>query len=301
MNKALPVLIIGASLSLLISAGAAVWMVRESINDAPKFNAVETDFDAMCLRLGVDADWGRQELALMLGSNRAKVSTDDQTKIEALPREVNDYKKLMEVAHANEFAKTAGVVDAAAYHFVSEGQRKHFTMAFTAFPKPERVLQARKELSPLSELFYQLRLKPDWNIEIESKDEKEITKLPMIEFIASGFNLFAETKIIRLSGDGKFPAFSGIEGELLEQLEAYFNSPKAREAFPQNLFPKLYVDGRMAALPNFEPADREMVRKRIAHEKSNIHPTDPPEMVAEVKKIFDRLEDLLNAIEKVRK
>jgi hypothetical protein len=295
MNRVLPVLIVGSILTLLLSAAGAVWLITDALKNAPKFKVTDSDYEALILRLNGDEPTVRDELNELISTCGARLSPEDAAKATNLTRECLDANDILSIGHIRAYLRVGAVDDASAYHFVSPEQKRVLVATYGETPSVARVIAARKKLAALATYFSTLRSPPDWKIEIEAKTEKDIPKIAHIEFLQEAFLFLPQEQTVQLRALPSVPAFSSNDGTLLLQLETLFNGPKGKDAFPPDLFPKAYVNGKLPPLPKFSEQDRKLIEIRMEAEKKTILGDKPnPEAIEAVGDVLNRILQLLD-------
>jgi hypothetical protein len=292
VNKQL--LIPVACIALLVGGASGTWLLRHRLTDAPKTHSVRDEYDEMVARLGGDEPAIRNELNDLASTSSATRVAADQTRSNALTRECLDPAKLLEIGYVREFVGIARRGQGNPFHFVSTAHRDRLSAIAGENPKPERVLAVRKALADLAAELELIRQPPDWSIKIEG----EPTPMPYLDLLREGYEFLPVGKHPVLRGDPRIPAFVAGDGELLEQLDRFFNGERARTAFPPAKFPKLYVDGRIPPIPTAMASYREQIDEGEIREMRIILPAkDPePDAVEAVNDVYAKLDRFLDAI-----
>ena len=164
-------------------------------------------------------------------------------------------------------------------------------------PSAEKVLAVRKALAALGEEFGLIRQPPDWKVEVVENDAQP-PPMPILELLRSGSTFLPTGKHPILRTEPRIPAFAGPDGELLVQLEQFFNSPQARAALPPTKFPKLYVDGRIPPIPTNLSDYQKELGEAVAAEMHILLPgeTPAPEGVEAVHDVYRKLERFFTTV-----
>jgi len=262
-----------AAVILLVGGAGAAWALRDRFSDPPKRHPARGDYDAMVSRLGGDEPAIRDELNFLASTATAKRDLADQTRANALTRECLDPNVLLDIGHVRSFVGDAAQGKSPAFHFVSDAHRNRLHELVGDEPSVERVLWARRSLAKLAAEFQAIRLPPTWNINIEGEDKP---RLPFLDLLREGRDFQPLGQHPNLRDDPRIPAFAGAEGELLDQLDRFFNGSRARAAFPPAKFPKLYRDGRIPPIPTAVANYRQEIHAAMEAEKPSIFPVEKP-------------------------
>lgn len=289
MNK---LLFVAPVVMLACGAGAA-WLLRDRLCDAPRPASDRADYDALVEQLGGDEPAIRDELNELLCTSSATFTREDRVKINALTRECLDVRALIQIAHSREFLNARG--KGMAYHFVSSDHRDRLRVIAGDRPTPERVLAIRKALASVAEGFGVIRQPPDWSVKVQGGTPPP---MPFLELLRDTHEQFPTSTLPELRANPRVPAFSGSDGELLVQLERFFNSPIAKAAFPPSRFGKLYQNGRIPPIPTMIVDEREKLGEAVVAEQRILLPEDErdPDSVQALNEVYARLERFLSAI-----
>jgi hypothetical protein len=262
-----------ASVILLVGGAGAAWALRDRFSEPPKRHPARDDYDAMVARLGGDEPAIRDELNFLASTASAKRDAADQTRANALTRECLDPNTLLDIGHVRSFVGDAAQGRSATFHFVGDAHRKRLRELVGDEPSAEKVLATRQSLAKLAAEFRAIRLPPTWNINIEGEDKP---RLPFLDLLREGRDFHPAGQHPSLRDDPRIPAFAGADGELLDQLDRFFNGQRARAAFPSAKFPKLYRDGRIPPIPTALSEYRQEIHAAMEAEKPNIFPVERP-------------------------
>jgi hypothetical protein len=262
-----------ASVILLVGGAGAAWALRDRFSDPPKRHPARGDYDAMVAKLGGDEPAIRDELNFLASTASAKREPADQTRANSLTRECLDPNTLLEIGHVRSFVGDAAQGKSSAFHFVSDAHRKRLRELVGDEPSTVKVLWARRSLANLAAEFQAIRLPPTWSVNVEGEDKP---RLVFLDLLREGRDFHPAGQHPNLPGDPRIPAFAGSEGELLDQLDRFFNGPRARAAFPPAKFPKLYRDGRIPPIPTALAEYRQEIHAAMEAEKPNIFPVEKP-------------------------
>jgi hypothetical protein len=296
MSKLTRFLTVAVILGCLGGGAYAAWVFRDQLSGGSKSERPErAEYDQFVARLGGDEPAIRDELNYLVATASAPLAAADRSKADALTRECLDPNVLLDIEHVRTFLGPAGP----AYHFVGEAHRKKLQAIAGDNPSPERVLAVRKALYALGEEFSLIRETPTWSVKIDVLEKgAEVPKLPFLDLLRSGSTFLPFGKHPVLREDPRVPAFAGPDGELLVQLERFFNTPQAKAALPPDKFPKLYVDGRIPPIPtNLFDYQKEM-EAAVAAEMPILLPIDPPDPdgVKNLNEVYGHLERFFTAV-----
>jgi hypothetical protein len=293
VNKRTQLLIV-ATLVLLAGGAGAAWYFRDHLADAQPADPVRAEYNALVARLGGDEPAIRDELNDLMGTATAPLDPADQTRVNALTRECLDAKVLLDIGHVRAFLGLTGRGESPVYHFVSDAHRPRLAALAGDNPSAERVLAVRKALARLGAEFGLIRQPPDWNVTVEG----EAPPMPFLALLRDGHQFLPSGRHPDLRPEPRIPAFSGAEGELLAQLDQYFNGARARAAFPPASFPKLYVQGRIPPIPTALAEYRKEIAAGFAEEKTVLLPGNnpDPEGIEAVNDVFGKLDRFLIAV-----
>jgi len=281
-----------AAVILLIGGAGAAWALRDRFSDPPKRHPARDDYDAMVAMLGGDEPTIRDELNFLASTATAKRDPADQTRANALTRECLDPNVLLDIGQVRSFVGAAAQGKPAAFHFVGDAHLKRLRELASDDPSAEKVLAVRKEIASLAAEFEAIRLPPDWSVTIEGNKPL----LPFLDLLKEGHQFLPLGKHPNLAAAPRIPTFAGAEGELLDQLELFFNGQRARAAFPPAKFPNLYRDGRILPIPTalFEYA--KAVDDAVVAEKAELVQIGDPERIEAVNDVYDKLVRFLSAV-----
>ena len=202
---------------------------------------------------------------------------------------------LLGIDHVRTFVGPAGRREAPAYHFVSDAHRQKLRAVAGDHLSAERVLTVRKALATLGDEFGLIRQPPDWKVNVEG----EAPPMPFLDLLRAGPLFLPAGQHPTLRADPHVPAFGGPDGELLVQLEQFFNTDRARAAFPPARFPKLYKNGRLPPVPTNLLADyQKEIEEAVGAEKRILLPGEnpDPEGIEAVNDVYAKLGRFFNAV-----
>jgi len=284
--------VICAFVVLLAGGAGATWMLRDRLSHKPPPHPARGDYDAMVERLGGNEPELRVELNLLATTASAPRDPADQARANALTRECLDPNTLLEIGQVRAFVAAAARGEGNAFHFVSEAHHNRLQEIAGKNPTSEKVLAVRKSLARLSDEFEFIRHPPDWSVKIEG--DKPL--LPFLDLLKEGPEFLPLGEHPTLMAVPRIPAFAGADGELLDQLDRFFNGPRARAAFPPAKFPKLYRDGRIPPIPTALGDYTTEIEKGVIAEKRELVPFGDPEHAEAVNDVYAKLDRFLSAI-----
>jgi len=290
MTKLTRFLIVAAILGSLGGGAYAAWLLR----DRPKSVSPErADYDRFVARLGGDEPAIRDELNDLISTSSAPLGAADRARAGALTRECLDASVLLEIDHVRAFI--AG--EPSPYHFVGDVHRQKLRAIAGDSPSVEKVLAVRKALAALGGEFALIRQPPDWKVEVVEK-EGQPPPMPVLELLRSGSTFLPPGAHPVLRGEPRIPAFAGPDGELLVQLEQFFNTPQARAALPPAKYSKLYRSGRIPPTPtNLSDYQKELGEAVVAETRILLPGESPdPEGVEAVHDVYRKLERFFTAV-----
>jgi hypothetical protein len=292
MTKLTRFLIVAAIFGLLGGGAYAAWRLRDR---AKPVSPERAEYDRFVARLGGDEPAIRDELNFLISTASAPLGPADRAKADRLTRECLDPNVLLEIEHVRTLVGIPG--DLPAYYFVGDAHRRQLRAVAGDNPSAEKVLASRKALAILGEQFGLIRQTPDWKVEVVEKDAQP-PPMPMLDLLRSGHTFLPPGKHPALRAEPRIPAFAAGDGELLVQLEQFFNTPQTRAALPPGKYPKLYRDGRIPPIPtNLFDYQKEM-EAAVAAEMRILLPGDSPapEGVENVTDVYSRLERFFTAV-----
>jgi hypothetical protein len=295
VNKSIPTVAVITCLALVAGGSTAMWLLRDRLFTNPKPASDRAAYDAMVERLGGDEPAVRDELNELICTASAPLDTTDRVRRRSLTRDCLDPGLLLDIEHVWAFVGAAARGEPDPYHFVARDQRARLIELAGESPSPEEVLAVRRALARLGADFEVMRQPPDWTVKVEG----EPVAMPFLDLLREAHEFMPVTKHPPLRPDPRIPAFAGTDAELLAHLEQFFNTPRARAAFPSAKFPNLYRDGRIPPIPTALSEYRPLIRAGIAAEKRLLLPSADPdeEAVEAVDDVFDKLERFFAAIE----
>jgi hypothetical protein len=295
VSKRTETAVVCAFVVLLAGGAGATWMLRDRLSHKPPPHAARGDYDAMVERLGGNEPDVRAELNLLAATASAQRDAADRVRANALTRECLDPSTLLDIGHVQTFVVAAARGEADPYHFVSEGQRKRLEEIAGKDPTLDRVLDVRKALARLAGEFEVIRFPRDWHAEItQFKGNKPL--LPFLDLLKDGPEFMPAGHQPTLPAAPRIPAFAGVDGELLDQLERFFNGTRARAAFPPAKFPKLYRDGRIPPIPTALGEYIAEIEKGVIAEKQELVQVGDPLRVEAVNDVYAKLDRFLSAV-----
>jgi len=292
VNRRTQLAVICSSIALLAGGAGAAWMLRDRFSDAPKPTPARAEYDEMVGRLGGDEQVLRAELNVLATTASAPRDPADESRADALTRECLDPKILLEIGFVRTFVAAAKRGEPAAYHFVSEAHRARLREIAGDDPSPEKVLAVRKALAILADEFETIRVPQDWSVKVEG----EKARIPLLEWLRNAQEFLPAGQHPNLVAEPRIPAFAGADGELLDQLDRYFNGERARAAFPPAKFPKLYRDGRIPPIPTALQEYTKEIEEAVLAEKAELVQVGDPERIEAVNDVYARLNRFLSAV-----
>jgi hypothetical protein len=298
MTKLTRFLTVAAVLGGLGGGTYAAWLLRDKFTAglAP-VSPERAEYDQLVTRLGGDESAVRDELNWLIATASAPLATADRAKADALTRECLDPNTLVAIEHVRGFVGPVNRGETLAYHFVGSTHRDKLRAVAADSPSPERVLAVRKALAALGEEFGLIRQPPDWKVSIE-ETKGEPPPMPFLDLLRSASQFLPLGKHPALRPEPHIPAFAGPDGELLVQLEMFFNTPQARAALPPTKFPKLYVNGRIPPLPtNLDEYQKDM-EEGVGREMRILLPAEDPDQegIKAVTEVYAHLERFFTAV-----
>jgi hypothetical protein len=287
-------LIVVAILGGLGGGAVAAWVFRDRLAGGPAaVDPERVEYDRFVSRAGAPEADVRDELNFLITTASAPLGAADRAKADKLGRHCLDPRELYTIDHVHELI--AG--EPGPYHFVGPTHREKLKAIAGEKPTPERVLAVRRALAALSGEFALIRQAPDWKIDVQEKDASP-PPMPYLDLLRSASEFLPAERHPELWAEPHVPAFAAGDGELLVQLEQFFNTPRAKAAFPPARFQKVYVNGRVPAVPtnlfDYKPQIEEAVGQeiRILLPGENPH----PEMAEAVRDVFGRLQRFFTAV-----
>jgi hypothetical protein len=296
VNKLTPLLVVGSAVLLMVGGAGAAWLLRDRTARVPKPDPARAEYARLAERLGGDEPAVRDELNWLACTASATLQADDQAKVNGLTRECLDVGALLKVGHVQAFIGPPGRGDGSPYHFVSDEHRARLRALAGDSPSPQRVIAVRRALARLGAEFGEMRQPPDWGVKIDG----EPPPMPFLNLLEDAHRFLPTAPHPDLRPDPRVPAFGGPDGELLAHLELYLNGTRAKAAFPPDKFSKLYVNGRIPAVPVGLAEYKDQIRAGIDAEKLTLLPgEDPdPEAVQAVNETYALLERFFLAVMK---
>lgn len=295
-------LVLGAMVLLASASGAAVWLLRDRLMDVPTVPKTETpsgDYDAFVKMLNVDEALVRNELNDLVATASVRLSATDEAKRNRLTNECLDARVLLELDHVRNFVAAASRGERKPYHFVAENRQEWLKELVGDEASPAHILAIRKALAGLSAEFQRLRQPPEWNINIEPQGNAAPPDMPYLDLLRSATKFRPLSEHPTLASDPKIPTFSGADGELLAQLEHFFNTAASRRVFPPEKFTNLYYQGRIVPIPVLLVEHRSAIVGGMNAERKILLPGDDPAPAAvqAVDDVYAHLERFFLAVE----
>lgn len=300
MTKLTRFLIVAAILGSMAGGAYAAWVFRDKLSGGPRPVSPErAEYDRLVGQLGGNEPTVRDELNYLISTASAPLGAADRTRADGLTRECLDPNILLGIGHVRAFVGPAGRGEAPAYHFVGDVHKQKLKAIAGENPSAEKVIAARKALAKLADEFHLIRQPPTWSVDLTPLVKgAEVPRLAVLDLLESGPKFRPAGDHPSLRPDPRIPAFAGPDGELLVQLELFFNTPQARAALPPAKFPKLYQDGRIPPIPaNLFDYQTEL-GAAVGEEIQIIAPDAAalPEKAADVAEIYQKLERFFTAV-----
>jgi hypothetical protein len=274
----------------------AAWALRDKWSGStPKPVSPErAEYDQLVSRLGGNEPAIRDELNFLISTTSASLQGLDRINARSLTRECLDPSILLNLEHVHVFVGSSLSQKASPYHFVGDAHKLKLQAVAGEHPSTDRVLAVRKALATLGDEFGLIRQPPDWKVSIEG----EAPPMPFLELLRSGSQFLPTGKHPELRAEPRIPAFAGPDGELLVQLEQFFNTPQARAAFPPARFPKLYTDGRIPPIPTNLIDYTKEITEAVGEEMRVLLPGDSPdpEGIEAVREVYGKLQRFFTAV-----
>jgi hypothetical protein len=279
-------------LVVVASATAAILLHDRASDDSPA-NVERAEYDALVANLGGDEPAIRSEFNDLLCTASATLDSTDRVKVNALKRECLDARELLAIRHLQQFI--ADRDEGMAFHFVGAEHRNRLRLLAGDHLSPERVIAIRESLAYVAQGFAAICQPPDWSLEVEGDSPPP---LPILDLLRDAHRAFPTSELQSLRANPRVPAFSGGDGELLVELDQFFNGPNAKAAFSASRFPNLYVNGRIPAIPTAIAEYKKEIADAVLAERRILLPGDPPDPdgVQALNEVYGRLELLLSAI-----
>lgn len=277
----------------LIACGMVAVIVQNRLDDSSRKSSERGEYDAIVKRLGGDEPAIRDELSEVLLTTTATLSPHDRAKVNELTHRDPDVKTLLQIEHFRQFVTHRG--EGMAYHFIDVENRNRLRIIAGDQPTPQKVLEIRKALANVAEGFATMREPPDWTLKVEGDSPPPMPFLQMLEDTPRAFSTH---ELPTLRPNPRVPAFSAADGELLAQLEQFFNGPNARAIFPPSKFAHLYQNGRIPAIPYMIAEYHKEIGEAVLAEKRILLPEDQAdkESLEALNEVYARLEHFLSAI-----
>lgn len=293
-------LVIVAMVVLASASGAAVWLLRDKLMDAPTplntpFGDATAQYDALVQSTGATEEQVRDELNYLVATASVKLNANDTAKRDRLTSECLDAKVLLDLDLVR--AYVAKPDDP--YVFVAEDRRAWLKELVGDDSSAKNIVAIRKALAKLGGAFERLRQPPEWKVNIEPINGAAPPEMPYLDMLRAASTFMPPTAHPTLRAEPRLPVFSGAEAELLTQLEHYFNLKASRSAFPLEKFPNLYHQGRVLPIPTSLLEYRQAIVNTMAVERKILLPTDNPDKAAieAVDEVYSHLERFFVAIE----
>jgi len=292
MNKLTQSLVIFTCMVLVASGAGAAWIFRDRLTAGPKPGDPRAEYNAFAQILGGDELAVRDELNELICTATAAMDPADKTKAHALTLNCLDVRVLLEIGHVRTFLAAHG--EGMAYHFVNEEHRSRLKQLAGDRPSPQKVLAVRQSLATLGNEFASLRQPPEFKLKVEGASPPS---MPFMAILRDS-HLFMPGQQPVQRDKARIPSFSSADGELLVQLEQFFNSQLLAKALPATRYPKLYRNGRMLALPANLVDYKNEIGEAVLDEKRLLLPGEAPdpEGVEAVNEVYTKLERFFSAI-----
>lgn len=300
MTKLSRFLIVAGVLGSMGGGAYAAWALRDRLaGGPPPVSPARAAYDQWVAGLDGTEPAVRDDLNHLAATASAPLAASDRAKADRLTRECLDPNVLLEIEHVRSIVERG---ERSPYHFVSEAHKQKLRAVAGDNPSAAKVVAVRKALARLGDEFAHIRQPPDWKVEVTPLQKgAEAPKMPMLDLLRSGFTFAPPGTHPVVYPEPRVPAFSGPDGELLVQLEQFFNTPQARAALPAARYPKLYVNGRIPPVPtNLSDYQREM-GEAVAAEMAILLPDKDPaeEGVEAVREVYQKLERFFTAVVRV--
>jgi hypothetical protein len=298
MTKLTRFLTVAAILGSMAGGAYAAWVFRDKLSGGPSPVSPErAEYDRLVGHIGGNEPTVRDELNYLISTASAPLGAADRAKANGLTRECLDPNVLLGIDHVRAFVGPAGRGEAPAYHFVGAVHKQKLKAVAGDSPPAEKVIATRKALARLADEFLLIRQPPDWKVEVTPLQKgAEAPPLAFLDLLRSGSEFRPAGDHPTLRPEPRIPAFAGPDGELLVQLEQFFNSPAARAALPAAKYPKLYQGGRLPPVPtNLSDYQTEMTAA-VGQEVRILVPNDNPDGVEAVGDVYARLERFFTAV-----
>lgn len=295
MTKLTRFLIVAAILGSMGGGAYAAWVFRDKLSGGPRPVSPErAEYDRFVGHLGGNEPTVRAELNFLISTASAPLGAADRSKATGLTRECLDPNVLLGIDHVRAFVGPAGRGEASAYHFVGGVHLQKLKAIAGDDPSAEKVLAIRKALTKLADEFGLIRQPPDWTVNIEG----EAPPMPFLDLLRSGPSFRPVGQHPTPWAEPRLPVFAGPDGELLVQLEQFFNTRQARATFPPAKFPKLYANDRIPPIPTNLAEYTKEIQDAVGEEMRVLLPgADPdPEGVEAVKDVYGKLQRFFTAV-----
>jgi hypothetical protein len=266
----------------------------DRFSESPKPHAGRDDYDAVVGKFGGDEPAVRAELNALATTSSATRDPTDLARANALTRECLDPNVLLDIGEVRSFLEAARRGESVAFRFVSDAHRDRLREIAGDDPSPGRVLDVRRSLARLAAEFEAIRQPPDWSVKVEG----DVVPMPFLDLLREGHEFLPAGLHPDLAAGPRIPAFSGAEGELLDQLDRFFNGKRARAAFPPEKFPKLYRNGRIPPIPTALAEYAKEIKDTVSAEKLILLPVAnaDPDGVEAVDDVYAKLDRFLAAV-----
>lgn len=297
MTKLSRLLIVAGILGSMGGGAYAAWVFRDRLaGGPPPVSPARAAYDRYVAGLGGNEPTVRDDLNHLAATASAPVAPADRARADRLTRECLDPNVLLEIEHVRIHVERG---ELSPYHFVGDAHKQRLRAIAGDHPTAANVLAVRKALAILGDEFARIRQPPDWKVEVTPLQKgAEAPRMPFLDLLRSGFTFAPPETHPVLHPEPRVPAFAGPDGELLVQLEQFFNTPQARAALPAARYPKLYVNGRIPPIPtNLSDYETEMVAAVAAETAILLPDKDPdPEGVEAVRDVYAKLERFFTAV-----